>query len=491
MARARPARAAARHVGRRAHVSRARQDRLGRARGTRAGAGARDAGCTRRGAGIVDGASRTITAALPNDLVRPGSSATFEIAPSPTAVAYRRIGRFVELSVRLHQSRPANAIRSSGLRARGAQGHGHHAAGARPSRLRAQTLRSASRQHAASRRRMGLVSRAAHFDPCLTVIAVDALARRGDASASRRRRHSRRWLARASGCRARSPRRAARTARRTCSGISCRCSSCPSQARRNRSAISASGSETLATGLVASRAESRQRRPRARHPGSQPSARSPTRRRCSICSLSRAQKDGAGIHRSADPDAETSWFGEDVECTAYALSALMRVNPDDGRAVEIVRWLTGRTRGPLVALDARQRAGGDQASRTTSPAHRAEAKPNYRLRVEWNGETVLDRTVSPADALGEPMLHAIPAAKMKPGEATASRSLRPAPASPTTRGRPKAFVPSPGPAPPRDAAAHACARVPARRAHEAIAAAGRATSRARSTPTPRSTSASR
>jgi uncharacterized protein YfaS (alpha-2-macroglobulin family) len=132
--------------------------------------------------------------------------------------------------------------------------------------------------------------------------------------------------------------------------------------------------------------------------------------------VSRAVTDGAGLHWSADPEAGYGWFGDEVENTAYALSAMQAVTPQDSRGATVVRWLASKRRGSYW-----------RCTRTTAPvaialaeylkAHVAEAKPSYRLRVEWNGETLLDHVVGPADAFGSQALRVeVPGTKLRPGD---------------------------------------------------------------------------
>lgn len=115
--------------------------------------------------------------------------------------------------------------------------------------------------------------------------------------------------------------------------------------------------------------------------------------------LARAQRDALGLHWPADPGFEDSWFGEEVENTAYGLSALSAVDSSDARAGDAVRWLAARRRGTFW-----------RSTRVTGPAALAlaeylarrpgEVRPQYHLRVQWNGEPVLERDVNPANAFG-------------------------------------------------------------------------------------------
>jgi hypothetical protein len=126
----------------------------------------------------------------------------------------------------------------------------------------------------------------------------------------------------------------------------------------------------------------------------------------------RAVKDGAGLHWRGGGDG---WFDEETEATAYALSAMLAVAPADPRAAEALRWLATRRRGDHW-----------RSTRTTAPAaialgdwlvaHPAEAKPDYRLTVEWDGARLLERAVGAADLFGRGARLRLPGSKLQPGE---------------------------------------------------------------------------
>src|SRR5262249_23086770 len=132
--------------------------------------------------------------------------------------------------------------------------------------------------------------------------------------------------------------------------------------------------------------------------------------------IKRAASHGAGLHWPADPDMDYGWFGEQIENTAYALSALLAVTPQDKRAADVVRWLAQKRRGRYW-----------RCTRTTGPVavaladylrtHPGEAKPSYRLTADWNGERMLDGTVGAADVFGGSPMHVrVPGSKLRPGE---------------------------------------------------------------------------
>ncbi len=144
------------------------------------------------------------------------------------------------------------------------------------------------------------------------------------------------------------------------------------------------------------------------------------------------------------PDLDAGWFGEEAENTGYALSALLAVAPSDDLAGTIVRWLAAR------------RAGGFwRSTRTTGAvvlalaeylvARPGEMRPEYRLRVQWNGETVLERAVSPGDVFGGgPLEVRLPGSKLRPGENRLTIS-REGTGSVYYAWQSRALVPSPGP----------------------------------------------
>jgi hypothetical protein len=157
----------------------------------------------------------------------------------------------------------------------------------------------------------------------------------------------------------------------------------------------------------------------------------------------RAANSSGETHWPADPDAY-AWFGEDVENTGYALSAMLAVAPRDPAAARVVRWLAGRRHG-----------GYWRSTRATAPVatalvaylleHAEELSPQYRLMVQWNGETVLDRVVAPADAYGGGGLEVrLSGSKLRAGgnKLTISREGK---GSAYYAWEAKALVPSPGP----------------------------------------------
>jgi hypothetical protein len=157
--------------------------------------------------------------------------------------------------------------------------------------------------------------------------------------------------------------------------------------------------------------------------------------------MARVQRDGAGLHWRG---VEGGWLGDEAEATGNALSALLAVAPADPRAADVLRWLASRRRGDHW-----------RSTRATAPvaialldwlhAHPAEAKPDYRLAVEWNGATLLDRAVGAADLFGRGERLRLPGSKLEPGEnrlalrKTGAGSL-------FWSWEARALVPSPGPA---------------------------------------------
>lgn len=156
----------------------------------------------------------------------------------------------------------------------------------------------------------------------------------------------------------------------------------------------------------------------------------------------RAQKDGAGLSWPGD-DAD-GWFGEGHENTGYGLAAMLALDAGDPRAVDVVRWLAARRRGPYW-----------RSTRSTGPVaialarylqgHAAEMKPDMRLRVEWNGAPVLERSLTAADLFGTAGLRVtIPGPRLKPG-ANALTIAREGTGTLYWSWEARALVPSPGP----------------------------------------------
>ncbi len=157
----------------------------------------------------------------------------------------------------------------------------------------------------------------------------------------------------------------------------------------------------------------------------------------------RAVSSSGETHWPGDPDPY-AWFGEDVENTGYALSAILAIAPRDPASVSTVRWLAGRRQG-----------GYWRSTRSTAPVvaalalylaqHPEELTPQYRLLVQWNGESVLDHSVTPADAYGgEGFEVRLPGSRLRPGENKLAIS-RDGKGAAYYSWEAKAMVPSPGP----------------------------------------------
>src|SRR5262249_40890668 len=81
--------------------------------------------------------------------------------------------------------------------------------------------------------------------------------------------------------------------------------------------------------------------------------------------------------------------------------------------------------------------------------------PGQRLSVEWNGETVVQRTLDANDAFGaQPMRVTILGAKLKPGENRLTLSRSGAAGAAYFSWDARALVPSPGPPAAKDAPLH-------------------------------------
>jgi uncharacterized protein YfaS (alpha-2-macroglobulin family) len=162
----------------------------------------------------------------------------------------------------------------------------------------------------------------------------------------------------------------------------------------------------------------------------------------------RAVSTGSESHWPSEIPDEP-WLDDETETTARALQAMLAVEPGNRRAPGIVRWLAARRGG-----------GYWRSTRTTAPvavalaaylaARPGEMNPEYRLRVSWNGETILERQVTSKDVFGDRSLEVmLQGAKLRPGRNTLQV---------TKEGRGSAFVawsaramvPSPGPSPSGD-----------------------------------------
>lgn len=159
--------------------------------------------------------------------------------------------------------------------------------------------------------------------------------------------------------------------------------------------------------------------------------------------MKRATTSG-GLHWGVASPAEEAWFGDAIETTAYALSAICAITPQDPRAAEVATWL------------AAERRGRDwRSTRTSAPVvialadfarmHPAETAPDLSVQLAWNATRILDQKLGAADAWrAEPVRVTIPGAQLKAGANTLAVSR-------TGNGRvflswqARAMVPSPGP----------------------------------------------
>jgi alpha-2-macroglobulin len=158
--------------------------------------------------------------------------------------------------------------------------------------------------------------------------------------------------------------------------------------------------------------------------------------------MKQAVREGGGLHLPEAMD-ESRWFGEAEENTGYAISALLAIDPKDERARAMVEWLARRRTGRLW-----------RSTRTTGPVaialaefletHPGEVRPDYRLEVKWNGETLFDRAVGAADVFARPIALRVGARSLKPGENRLTVSRRGS-GSVYVAWEATAYVPSPGP----------------------------------------------
>ena len=163
---------------------------------------------------------------------------------------------------------------------------------------------------------------------------------------------------------------------------------------------------------------------------------------CLTLLMSRAVKDTHGLHWNADPHRVSDWFGEDLDATGHALSALVRVSPQDARATEVVRWLAARRTGL-----------GWRSTLVTAPiatalceyaaARPAESVVKGRLKVDWNGDTVMDRALDAEALTARPQRVTFADTKLKPGDNRLAITL--GGGSLFYAWDARALVPSPGP----------------------------------------------
>jgi hypothetical protein len=156
----------------------------------------------------------------------------------------------------------------------------------------------------------------------------------------------------------------------------------------------------------------------------------------------RAVRDGNGLSFPADdPDA---WFGDGVENTGYALSALARLAPADPRGPEMLRWLAARRTGREW-----------RSTRVTGPVavaladwlatHPAEAQGAGEVSATWNGERAWSGVLGGAGRLTSSATVRLDGPKLRAG-ANALTLTRTGPGPLYWSWSARANVPSPGPA---------------------------------------------
>ena len=395
------------------------------------------------GAGLLEGAREAVTVALPANLIRAGSEAVLDFSPSPAAMALSALDFLITYPYGCTEQ-TADAILPAAellmaLRAGGVElpGWGDPSQRLGPFLQRLATLQGGDGGWG--------WWQGGDSDPLLTVLAVDALAHaiRIDAAPSTSGDALQRGFGRL-------PRIMAEV--RSLDGEAYVCDHLVSllalEGAADRFPQLRERLEELALAIYTSREQlGTSGLALAAHALAALGQRPQARTLLDLLSK-RAERDGTGLHWPPDPGFENAWFGEDVENTAYALSALVAVTPEDGRAAEVVRWLARRRTG-LAWRSTRMSAPVAQALARYLGAHPGEVKPQYRLLATWNGEQVLDRAVTPADVFGAPELRVrIPGARLKPG-ANPLVITKEGPGSTYFGWEARALVPSPGPPAPR------------------------------------------
>ncbi len=399
------------------------------------------------GGGVLDGASRGYTVALPQNLIRTGSAVEIEVAIAPFGMALAGSEQLFAYPYRcteqtsntiLAATAILGALKSTTTRP---IGWADPTSRLKPylSHLAAQTVSSGG---------WGWWS-GSDFDPYLTAIALDALARAvrlevAPAEARQALASNASQAARAIG------------EVRSLDGeayLLAHLSSLPGLevADQAAPALKAQLNE-LGDALLASRNDLGNAGLALAARGLQAMGRAEQAKELVVLLLSRATKDVNGLHWTTALSRDSEWFGEDVDATGAALSALAHVAPQDMRAAEIVRWLASRRNGP-----------GWASTRLTAPVvegladfaalRPVEVAPGQRLSVEWNGANVLQKALDSSDAFSaKPMRIHIDGAKLKTGDNRITLSRTGAGASGAFMSwQARALVPSPGPAAPKDA----------------------------------------
>ncbi len=131
--------------------------------------------------------------------------------------------------------------------------------------------------------------------------------------------------------------------------------------------------------------------------------------------MQRASPDGNGL--SLPPDDPDAWFGDTVENSGYALSALSAIAPDDARAPELVRWLAARRTGRGWKST---RVSGVAAIALADylVARPGEVAGAAAARASWNGEVVHDGPFDGGRGFGAGVTVRIPGGRLEPGPNT-------------------------------------------------------------------------
>lgn len=387
------------------------------------------------GAGAVTGAPQTVTVTLPADLVRSGSSLELELSPSPAALALAAVEHLGAYPYGCTEQ-TANAVLPAAALLRAAKRAGAAVSGWEDPEKR---LGPYLDRLAALRLEDGAWGwwRSSDGDPYLTALAMDALAHAALAGVRRERclgelRQSFWSLGRVL------------ADVRTVDG--------EAYAAMHLSTLfqlpeSKDWAETRAAVSTLARSAYEQR-DRLGNAGLAYAALACSRlgmaaeaQALLAMALKRAASDGAGL--SLPPDDPDAWFGDAVENTGVALSAIAAITPGDPRALEMVRWLAARRTGR-----------GWKSTRVTGPAaagladwlaaRPAELAGVTRARATWNGEVVHDGPLG-GGPFGGGVTVRIPGGRLKPGANALALSREGAGTLHWAWGA-IANVPSPGPA---------------------------------------------
>jgi len=392
------------------------------------------------GAELVESASRSIPALLPTDLMRGGSEVTVELAASPAAVAWAGLQYLMTFPYSCTEQ-TANAIRPAcalieAARSAGVKPPGWEDPAARLKPHLERLIALASPEGGWGWWREGEV------DPYLTALALDALARasalgiappaaegamqQGAQRLTRMMDQVRTEDAEAYMAAHLAPLLARPQARQRFGDIGPWCDATALVLESRKDRLSPAG---LAMGAAALAALGK-----------------PAAARALLDLLMKhAVTEGAGVRIDVTRDDEDAWFGDELETTAWALSAWCAVAPTDSRTPRMAAWLAAQRRGRHWR-STRTSAPVAMALADYTRTHPAEARTTAQATLSWNGKPILQHSLTAADRWrAEPVRVTVPGASLQPG-ANALSVTRDGSGPVFLSWEARALVPSPGPA---------------------------------------------